>query len=101
MQSFKLSTLLYRNKRIAFQIYSYGEPWAALTTNIIEVEICIPAWNLPPDVIKSFLDSGQFEDTGKVAATGYVEAPVWRVVCPKLLGVVEKLRNPGSRVSDD
>lgn len=93
-----LQPTLYTNKRIAFRLMSDdGEPYGALTCNIVDAqieddEICIPSWNLREDLLAGYLATGQFEETGKGAVTGYVVAPVWRVVCPKLLAEVARLR---------
>lgn len=93
-----LQPTLYANKRIAFRLMCEdGEPYGVLTCNIVEAqieddEICIPSWNLREDLLAGYLASGQFEETGKGAATGFVVAPIWRVVCPQLLAEVARLR---------
>lgn len=90
MERFELNTRLYPNKRLALELIEDGEPWGVLTTNLVEAlladdEICIPTWNLPEDVLAKFLASGKFEDTGRREPAGFVEAPVWRVMCPEIL----------------
>lgn len=98
MENLILQPELYGNKRIAFRLMCEdGEPYGALTTNIVEAtldddEVCIPSWNLPKPLLDSYLASGRFVDTGKTVPTGYVEAPVWRVTCPELLAAVARLR---------
>jgi hypothetical protein len=100
MENLILQPDLYRNQRIAFRlICEDGEPYGALTTNIVEAtleddEVCIPSWNLPEPLLSSYLASGRFVDTGKTVPAGYVEAPVWRVTCPELLAAVGRLRQP-------
>lgn len=89
---------LYSNQRIAFRLTcADGEPYGALTTNIVEAEIaedeiCIPIWNLPPAIVDSYLASGRFQDTGMAVATGYVVAPIWRVICSEFLAKAKQLR---------
>lgn len=93
-----LAPTLYANKRIAFRlICDDGEPYSVLSCNIVEAEIeddeiCIPSWNLPEDLLAGYLATGKFVDTGKGATTGFVVAPIWRVVCPELLAEIARLR---------
>lgn len=93
-----LQPTLYANKRIAFRLISEdGEPYGALTCNIVgaqieDDEICIPRWNLREDLLAGYLATRQFEETGKGAETGFVSAPIWRVVCPHLLAEISRLR---------
>ncbi|MBA1280447.1 hypothetical protein [Stutzerimonas stutzeri] len=98
VDTLELTPTLYANKRIAFRLTCEdGEPYGALTCNIVDVEIeddeiCIPVWNLREELIAGYLATGQFEETGKGVETGFVVAPVWRVVCPKLLEQIARLR---------
>lgn len=98
MEELTMIPRLYANGRIALQLMcENGESWGTLSVNLVDAEIAddemgIPVWNLPEERIAAFLESGQFVDTGKTAPAGYVEAPIWRVVCPKLLAAFARLR---------
>lgn len=98
MEKLNMSLDLYRNLRIGIRLVCEdGEPWGALTCNVADAdlaedEVCIPVWNLSEERVAAYLASGQFEDTGRAVPTGYVEAPVWRVVCPELLEEARNLR---------
>lgn len=97
-----LQPALYRNQSIAFRLLEEdGDPYGTLTTYIEHAilasdEICVPSWNLQPQILAGFLASGRFVDTGRVVPTGYVEAPVWRVTCPDLLAAIAELRSEAS-----
>lgn len=98
MERFEIRTRLYANKRLAIELIEDGEPWGVLTTNLINAqladdEICIPKWNLPGDIMASFLKSGKFEDTGKTEPAGFENAPVWRVLCPDILASAARQRD--------
>lgn len=102
MEKLDMHLSLYRNQRIGIQLNCEdGEPWGALTCNIVDAdladdEVCIPVWNHSEELVAAYLASGQFEDTGRAVTTGYVQAPVWRVVCPDLLEEARRLRSgPG------
>lgn len=98
MERYKLTTLLYQNRRIALRLdCADGECYGPLTTNIVAVElnadeITLPVWNLPEDLVAQYLASGRFEDTGRLVESGFVKAPVWRVICPEILATVARLR---------
>lgn len=98
MEDLTMVPRLYGNKRIALQLMcDNGEPWGALSVNLVDADIaddemCIPVWNLPEAQVAAFLESGEFVDTGKTAPAGFVDAPIWRVVCPKLLNSFAQLR---------
>lgn len=98
MENLTIQAELYGNQRIALRlICEDGEPYGALTTNIVEAtvaddEVCIPAWKLEQTLLDGYLASGRFVDTGKITPTGFVQAPVWKVVCPELLKAIAELR---------
>lgn len=98
MEDLTMVPRLYANKRIALQLMcDNGEPWGALSVNMVDAEIaddemCIPVWNLPEEMVAACLESGDFVDTGRTVPAGFVDAPVWRVVCPKLLASFATLR---------
>lgn len=67
-------------------------PKVTVTPQHADDEMCIPVWNLPEERVAACLESGEFVDTGRTVPAGFVDAPVWRVVCPKLLASFAKLR---------
>lgn len=98
-QKLTVEPLLYRsNKRIAIQLYcENGEPFAIISSNFEKAdlaadELCVTTWNLPNQIVDELYTSGLFEDTGKTCASGFVLAPVWRVVCPQILAKIEEQR---------
>jgi len=98
MEKLDMHINLYRNLRIAIQLTcENGEPWGALTCNIVNAEladdeVCVSVWNHSEELVAGYLASGQFVDTGRTVTTGHVQAPVWRVVCPELLEEAKNLR---------
>jgi hypothetical protein len=98
MDNLVLSVTLYQNKRIAILLTCEdGEPYGLLTTNLVDAdinedEICIPVWNHTEEFLDYYLATGQFESTGQTRPAGFVDAAVWRVICPKLLVQVAQLR---------
>lgn len=98
MENLTLSLDLYANLRIGIRLTCEdGEAYSVLSTNLVDAqikddEVCISSWNHHADLLSQILAKGQFEDTGEQRRTGYVEAPVWRVVCPDLLAQVARLR---------
>lgn len=103
MEELTILPRLYPNKRIAIQLMCEdGETWGVLSANFVEVEIaedemCISAWNVPQERLDAFLATGKFVDTGKIVQAGYVESPIWRVVCPTLLESFARLRSGGQQ----
>jgi hypothetical protein len=74
----------YANRRIAIQSFTtQGEPWARLSVNIPESDIgenefAFDANNNERNQ-QDWLDSGHFQDTGRVAKSGYCTYPIWRI----------------------
>ena len=61
------------------------EPFATLTVNIVEArleenEIIVKTWSENESIAKAALETGLFENTGKLIPTGYVNAQVWKVL---------------------
>lgn len=88
----------YSNGRIA--IIAEGadteEQWATISVNIPEAklsddEICIKNWSENEDIVKAVYSTGIFEDTGRVVPTGFVAAPIWRVVNKEVFNSLGKL----------
>ena len=42
--------------------------------------------------MRGVLATGRFEDTGRTEPAGYVDAPVWRVLCPDILAEAARQR---------
>jgi hypothetical protein len=90
--------LIYRNGRIAIQVYDMNhEPYCMFTSNVEEAplesdEMCIPVWNMPQAFVAEVLATGLFEDTGKRFPTAHVVAPVWKLLDQDMLEVVEAMR---------
>lgn len=83
------------NERIALMVSTEdGEPYATLSTNIIEIDIepdefMFPWYNFTPDLIREISDSPYFEDTGKrIESVGHdLEIPVLRL--RPLIGMID------------
>jgi hypothetical protein len=77
----------YPNGRIALQLIDPAEDelFCTLTCNLPDVyleedEVLIKNWSENEDVAKAAFASGLFEDTGLSVRTGFVEAPIWRIL---------------------
>lgn len=98
MEELTIVTDLYANGRIGIRlIQDDGQQYDVLTTNIVAVEleddqVTIPVWKLSESLVAYYLHSGLFVETGLGVDLGYVVAPIWRVVCPKILGRAAELR---------
>lgn len=97
MDQFELQTRLYPNLRLAVVLFKDHEQYDVLTTNLVNAvladdEVCIPQWNLDEELMAGFLASGKFEDTGRTEPAGFVDAPVWRVLCPDILAEAARQR---------
>ena len=80
-------TQYYPNGRIALQLIDAkeGDLFCTLTCNLPEVhledgEILIKNWSENGDVAKAAFATGLFGDTGLSVRTGFVEAPIWRIL---------------------
>jgi hypothetical protein len=77
----------YPGGAIAVQLMSgRGEPLGTLSTNLVPIgasigddEFWVKTWSENVRLVQPMLDSDLFEDTGKVAGTGFVLAPIWRI----------------------
>lgn len=97
MDQFELQTRLYPNLRLAVVLFQDHENQHVLTTNLVNAvladdEVCIPQWNLDEELMRGVLATGRFEDTGRTEPAGYVDAPVWRVLCPDILAEAARQR---------
>lgn len=97
MDQFELQTRLYPNQRLAVVLFKDHEQYDVLTTNLVDAvladdEVCIPQWNLGEELMAGVLATGKFEDTGRTEPAGYVDAPVWRVLCPDILAEAARQR---------
>jgi len=59
--------------------------FCTLTCNLPDIpleddEVIIKNWSENEDIAKAALASGYFQDTGKRISTGFVQAPIWRVL---------------------
>ncbi|HYE70931.1 MAG TPA: hypothetical protein VD932_05330 [Aquabacterium sp.] len=66
-----------------------GEPLGVFSTNLVpygasvaDSEFCAKVWSENEPLVEPMRASGLFEDTGRVEASGYVLAPVWRIKNP-------------------
>ncbi|WP_425953294.1 hypothetical protein [Ralstonia pseudosolanacearum] len=98
MQTIMTSTaMLYTDGRLAVQLYDSEGPYCRLSVNILgsqlaEDEITVNAWDLDDELLQSLLASGKYAMTGRSVPSGYVEAPVWKILCPTLLEEARALR---------
>lgn len=97
MDQFELQVRLYPNQRLAVVLFKDDEQYDVLTTNLVNAvladdEVCIPQWNIGAELMTGFLATGKFEDTGRTEPAGYVDAPVWRVLCPDILAEAARQR---------
>lgn len=67
-----------------------GEPLATFSTNLVpygarvaDTEFCAKVWSENELLVAPMLSTGLFEDTGRAEASGYVQAPVWRIRNPE------------------
>ena len=83
----KLVNRTYDNGRIAIEAVTGGESFGILTVNIPNAdlakdEVCVKVWNenayWVPQVLSSLKD--RFVPTGREIRTGFVSAPVYRLV---------------------
>jgi hypothetical protein len=77
------------NGRIAIEGYTIEddlfEPFSTLTTNLPmayldDDEICVKDWSENEQFAKACLESGYFLETGRTIPTGFVNAPVWKLL---------------------
>ena len=76
-----------------------GEPYGVLSTNLaaygakIEPDaFAVKNWSENAELAASMQACGLFEDTGERIATGYVQAPVWRIKDPAHVPPMERAR---------
>lgn len=77
---------------IAIQLIAtgdYPEPLSTFSTNLVpsgarlqENEFCVKGWSENEPLVVPMLNTGLFEDTGRVEPAGFTFAPVWRVKDP-------------------
>lgn len=85
-QTLTVSRGMYNNNmRPAIQCFTeFGEPWCRLSVNIPnadnigEDEFAFDANNNGREQ-QQWLNCGHFQDTGKVALSGYCTYPIWKI----------------------
>lgn len=82
----------YANDRPAVLIMNGWTRYGMLSTNMPDVrlepdEFVVPVWNHSDELLKLILETGQFQDTGKLVfgdswpgSAELTEAPIWRIV---------------------
>jgi hypothetical protein len=76
-----------------------GEPLGVFSTNLVssgarvaDSEFCAKVWSENEPLVESMRTCGLFEDTGRVEASGFVHAPVWRIKNPDHVPPVQRHR---------
>lgn len=78
-----------------------GEPLATFSTNLVpygarvtDTEFCAKVWSENEPLVAPMLSTGLFEDTGRTEASGYVQAPVWRIRNPEHVPPMARQQHP-------